>query len=260
MTIFGAGRMGMFRESTAAPPATATPVSLGTPTVHVNSTNPHTTDTATHTVDAGTEVLLLIVFYGPDTATEGGELEDTPTSDVDGAFDLLFAAPFGGGAGSGSNPFFGIWAIESPTAGAHDITYGGTNEEDLAWSGFVAINLDDVDTADPFGDITNLAFSGTAVADSNTFADSLTTEKSNSLVIAWGAWQGADALPITPDLGLLPSFGSAFSTDGGATTDGSICIAAKVGPASPGSVAFGMTASVSDDYAYGAIEIRGAGP
>lgn len=220
----------------------ATPQILGTVTTDFNSTDPHTSDSTTHTVTFGTEVLLLLVFYGRENALT----PTTPTSSVNGAFSVISAPPVSAGEGF---PTVGVYAIAAPTSGAHTITWGAATG--MHYSGVILINLDDTDAADRFGDIENVA-QGT---DSNTIASSLTTEKANSLIVSWAGWQGADGAPITEDQGTQLA---EFTTGASTSLDGAISVATDVGPSIPGSAPFGFTASTTDDFAYGAVEIRGA--
>lgn len=251
MTIFASGRAGITRRKTAGGGGgvITTPVILGSASTHADSTDPHTSSMMTgHTVTAGTEVLLLIIMYGPNTS---GGSEATPSSSVDGSFTLITAADFSGSA-SLAKPRCAVWQLTNPTAGAHNITYGVATA-DLAYSAAAAINLDGTQAADRFGAVENFRI---ITAPSNTFSDSLTTERENSLVVAWGAWQGGGADPITEDLGLTALV--EFQTGGGGTTDAVLCVATKTGPTPAGAVSYGFTASISEDYAYGALEIRGA--
>lgn len=249
MTIFGAGRGAITRTKAAGGGGgVTTPSILGTVSTEVNSIVPHTSDTLAHTVTAGTEVVLLIVLYGPNSNTC---VEATPTSNVDGAFASLDAPAFGGS--TLARPRTGVWALEAPTAGAHVVTYG-VSAADLQYSAAVAINLDDVDQADIFGDLENIEVHGTIA---NTVSSALTTEKADSLIIAWAAAQGSDTAPFSEDLGLSQIV--EFQTNGGVSSDAAMSVATKVGPASPGATTYGFSWSASDDYCYGAIEIRGAG-
>lgn len=226
-----------------------TPSILGTVTTDVNSVPDHTTDNTAHTVTAGTEVLLLAVNYGQNGTVTGAET--TPSSDVDGDFDVLDASALGVSSTS-ALPRWGLYAIEAPTAGAHTVTWG--RAAGLTYSAVVLINLDDVDTADPFGDLINVE---EFVSNVDTFDDTVTTEKANSLIIVGGAWQGGDTDPFTEDDGLTELV--EFQTGTAGTADSAMSIATKTGPATPGNTAIGMTSSSADQYAYFAIEIRGVG-
>jgi hypothetical protein len=141
--------------------------------------------------------------------------------------------------------------MESPAIATHAVTWG-VSASSLHYSGVILVNLKDVDMADIIGDVENIY----QPTDANTIASSLTTEKSNSLVIAAASWQGNDSLPITEDFGTQIA---EFSTGGANTADAGTSVASIDGPETPGNVDYGFTGTVIDDFAHCAIEIRGAG-
>lgn len=252
MTLFGAALGPIFRPKVAAPPAgVMTPSILGTVSTDFSSVDPHQTNDFAHTVTAGTEALLLIVMYGQNNV--GGNGASTPTSSVDGNFTLVGTIPAFGGSGSDNTPIVGVWIIESPTSGAHTITYGVNVATGLSYSAAACINLADIDTADIIGAVEN---THVITPESNTVADSIITEKASSLVIAWGAWEKGAADPISEDLGLTQLV--EVTTGIGGSTDGTISVATKTGPETPGVATYGFTASASGVYSFGAVEIRGA--
>lgn len=253
MTVFASGRGSICAVKGGGGGGggtTNTPVILGSVTSHGDTTADHSSSNANHTVTAGTELLLAVTFWARDAG--GTPVENAPSSDVNGAFTEIVAANIDGSTGQTNMPAIGLWYLAAPTSGAHVITRSrtatGVNGD---WSGICLINLDVVDVADPIG-----AFKSVTEGASNTFADSITTEKTVSLIVAAGSWQGVDALPINEDLGLTQR--AEFDSGGGTNAnDGAMSVATKTGPSTPGTATFGFTASVSDDVWGAAVEIRG---
>ena len=230
--------------------AVVTPAILGTVTTDINSVIGHATDPATHTVTAGTEALLAVTMYGP-VNTAGGGTEVAPSSNLDGNFTVIQAANLIDGTGFASNPRIGLWILRNPTAGAHTITRSITGDT-LNYSALALINLDDTQVADDVG-------ASQAVkqpVDAATFSVNLTTEKTISRIIAAAAWQDG-TLTITANEGLTELV--EIATGAGSANDGVLSVATKVGPVTPGVTAYGFTCSASEDHAYAAVEIRGAG-
>jgi|SRR5688572_18344976 len=235
----------------AGPPEVVTPTILGSAVPKTNTTSHHNTDTLNYTVPSGTELLLLVIFYGQENVASTGET--TPSSSVDGNFTLAVATPAFGGTGSDNRPIMACWYLMNPTAGIHNITYGRIATLSLECSAATAIALEGVDLADPIGAAQNLKVYGTPAT---SFSSSLTTEKTISLVVAWAAWMnGTNVLTATNGLTSIRT----ASTGGAATVDSTMMVASKVGPITPGSTAYGFSCTVSQEYAHGAVEIRGAG-
>lgn len=243
MTVFASGRGATCRVRTVV--GVTAPNNAAAATEYSSNTDTASYNNITPTVDAATE-LLVVVAGGARDGTAFTSI--TLTSSVDGALSAK-VNPSDPGAG---RSFAGVWYLQSPTSGAHTITMakqGGGNLDNMF---AVVLQLKDVDATTPFEtDFDYTATDATPSASANTMNGSITTAQNNSLVVAFAMTENAAAtLPFTYNESLT------VVHDGGATGIPAHGVATKV-QATSGSSAWEIVASATEDWAAGAVAVRG---
>lgn len=220
----------------------ANPSVIGTPTEFNNSTDPHTGHIFNHSVVAQTELLVVAVLIGGD----GAQTLTGASSNLDGALTIIHAGSAGGA--TAASPGWALARLIPTSTGTHQITL--TFSGNVRYSGGAAMNIKDIDGADPIGASESLDSS----TDAASASDALTIETANCLLLTFAVVQGEDSAPINPTLGAT-TLADGLTGGGSTTLDAAWCVAQEV-IGSAGSNDYGFTWAVTDGWGIAALEIR----
>lgn len=249
MTVFASGRGAITRAKGDGGGVTAPNAAAAATEYYTSDSLPAFTN-ITPTVHADTELLVVIVS-GIRDATAFSTI--TVSSDVDGALTAKVDPPDPTGP---IRTFAGVWYLVNPTAGAHTITVTKNGGGNLVCLAAIVLQLKDVD-ATPFEAEFDYSNAGPGdSADVLTLNGTLNVGRDNSLVVAFAGVEDPNRTsPLTFNESLVEVHQGTTGTGTGA--DVVFGAGSKVQAAASGAVAWEIAAAATDDWAAGAVAIRG---
>lgn len=201
--------------------------------------------TVAHTVDSGTQ-LLLVRTHAWGALTGTGFPVTSVVWDAAGVNEALGLVAKGAG-GQPNRPSTEIWARLSPTAKSATITITYNHATAMNNKFAHAVNIKNVDVADPIGGTFSAGNVGTSVS------GTLTTETAEPLIIAAATWEDSRTVPSWTAPLLLRYIGNS-----GTSANAMLYLGAEDATQTTiGNKTIAISGGANDYHTVCAVEIRG---